>query len=62
MWVRTLDFILVLNNCSEKILEGLKQKSEVIRFTFLKISLALLEKRPNGVRVKAEKQVGDCCK
>lgn len=54
-WVRALDFILVLNNCSEKILEGLKQKSELIMFTFLKISLTLLENRPNGVRVEAEK-------
>ena len=32
-WVRDPDFILILNTCSEKIWEGLKQRSEAIRFT-----------------------------
>lgn len=34
------------NTCSEKILEGRKQRSEVIRFTVLKTSLIVLENGP----------------
>ena len=40
-----LDFILFLNTCSEKILEGLKQRSEMARLTFLKISLIFSENK-----------------
>lgn len=44
--VRALDFILGLHTFSDKILEGLKQKSEVVRFIFLKIFLILLANKP----------------